>query len=47
MQNKTLKLLLAFYSIAITLFICYNFYAIDESYAQVEKILDNLKLLCY
>lgn len=41
------KLLLAFYSIAITLFICYNFFAIDKSYAQAEKTLDILKKLYY
>lgn len=41
------KLLLAFYSVVITLFICYNFYAIDKSYAQSKIILDNLKSLWY
>lgn len=41
------KLLLAFYSIAITLFICYNFYAIDKSYAQSKKYVDNMQKVCY
>ena len=47
MQNKILKLLLAFYSIAITFFICCNFYAIDKSYAQSKKYVDNIQKVCY
>ena len=41
------NLLLAFYSITITLFICYNFYAIDKSYAQSKKDVDNIEKVCY
>lgn len=41
------KLLLAFYSVAITLFIYYNFFAIEKSFAQSKIILDNLKNLYY
>lgn len=41
------NLLLAFYSIAITLFICFNFYAIDKSYTQSKKYVDNMQKVYY